>query len=152
MGFPEFYRYVAKYMGKKPSEIRDTLLAVKECLMQILSEKRNVTIFKGCYFVPRTIERHEYKSPTGEEGTINTYTTYSVYLTDWFRKQIRMRQGVTDTIVNVDGKWYKEKDLPKLKKKWEEEEEKRIKEEKELELMPEWYGERGWDTEVPDIE
>ena len=145
MNFPEFYRYVAKYMGKKQKDVKATLVAVRECLMQILSEKRTVKIFEGCYFVPRTVEKHEYRTPTGEVGTIDTYTTYSVYLTDWFRKQIRIRQGVTDKIVNIDGKWYKTKDLRK-------EEDLRIKEEREQELMPEWYGEKGWDTEVPDIE
>ena len=148
MGFPEFCKYVGKHIGKKPSEVRDTLQAVKECLLEILPQKRNVTIFKGCCFVPRTIEKHEYKSPFGEEGIIDDYITYSVHLTNWFKKQIRMHQGVTDTIVNIGGKWYKEKDLQEQAKRRKEEELR----EKEEELMPQWYGEKGWDTEVPEIE
>lgn len=141
MSFPEFSRYVAKYMDKDPLEIQETLKAVKECLLTLLPEQRNIKVFDGLIFVPRVVEKHEYKSPTGQEGEIDTYVTYCIYMTKWFKTQMRMRQGVTDRMLWIDGKWCKESELREIEKK-----------NKEEELMLEWYGEKGWNTEVPDIE
>ena len=103
----DFYKYVADYLQIKPAQAREFMKAVKMCLIHLLSTGKCVRIFQGCTFVSRFIPKHEYHSPNGTTGVIDDHYTYTVVLTDWFKKVLKMEQGVTDEMIKIDGKWCK---------------------------------------------